>query len=349
MMGLTADETYLINKLKQSGMSIQEATLAIVMVTRQHARLESELTDIVRDYPNLENASIAKETISKLKNLGWLVESKSYGQILTHQSEDLKEKIATTIGDLTIVQKLEMMRANLEDYIQILGPMHDRDVLSSFSGLISQAQRSINLPMLASSPNLSEVPIIQERARNGVEVRVLLGSPEVVVKLRGENTRQKSVESIKGWKEKAKGIPKMKIRIAHSVEDMIIATCASIDDRFLRFDIYDPFEQRSLQGIMVQIVSPSGLNLNLVHLFLKYFNAAWNRGQPLGKTEKLVWWIERGWQWWASIGFLGLSFLAARPNLSPVFENIFAGMAVAFLASAVISAGPKIRRWLKRG
>src|SRR3712207_5072995 len=83
---LTNQEQELVIALKNAGIPIASATLAIVMVTREHARPQAELADIVRHYPNLEDRSTAEAAIADPKRRGWLIELESYGQYLIQQA-----------------------------------------------------------------------------------------------------------------------------------------------------------------------------------------------------------------------------------------------------------------------
>lgn len=340
---LTRHEIEIVAALRNSGISLPAATLAVVMITREHARPESELADIIRQYQNLEDRHTAEQAIAELKRIGWLAESESYGQYLVHQAPDLRDKLAEKLQDSSLPQRLSEMRSTLEENVRIVGPMKERYVYESFLDLLREAQREICLPMLATSPRLSSVPILQERARRGVHLRVLLGSPEVVAKLRGEPMRAMARDAISGWLENARGIPSMEIRIAHFAEDMLIATCMTIDSCVLRFDIYDPLNQRSLEGVMLHVESPSGLTLNMVSLFQQFFDGAWRRAEHTGRFGKLKWWFSTGWQWWLFLGFSALA-IVFYPD---VWSGIFGSAAATFLVNALVTSGPKIRSLIR--
>lgn len=159
---LNREELDIVRALRDVGISLPVATLAVVMITRDHARPENELADIVRQYQNLEDRSVAAEAIAELKRRNWLVISKSYGQELIHQSPDLKEKLAQEIGDPILPDKLLKLCSSLEPCIRILGSMNDRSIYGSYLDLLSAAQREICLPMLATSPHISSVSILQD-------------------------------------------------------------------------------------------------------------------------------------------------------------------------------------------
>jgi len=341
---LTREELTIIWALRDAGVAVPEATLAVIMITRGHARPEGELADIIRQYQNLEDRTVSEEAIAQLKAKGWLVVSKSYDQNLIHQAPDLKEKLAETLEDPSLPNQLSKLRSTLERNIRILGSMNDQFVYGSYLDLLRTAQREICLPMLATSPHLSSVPILQERARRGVHVRILLGAPEIVAKLRGQTFVAMARDSISGWAENARGIERMEVRVAHSFENMFIATSMSIDEHILRFDVYDPLRQRSLEGIMLEVESPVGLQFNLVSLFQIYFNDAWNQAEPVQRFGKVRWWLTRGWQWWAFI----LSTIIAFMLSASFWGGIVGSVAATFLVNALVSSWPTIHSLIRR-
>lgn len=335
---LTRDELNVVLALRKAGLPANAATLAVVMATREHARPEAELADIVRQYQSLETRSEAEQAIAELRRRGWLIESESYGQHFIHQAPDLRDKLAKIIDDPQTSTRLLQLRSFLEPNVRIVGPMNERVVYETYLDLLRQAQSEICLPMLATSPRLSSVSILQERSQKGVHIRILLGSPKIVAILRGETMAAMAREAIIGWKENARQFPRMQIRVVHSVEDMLIATCMTIDRQLLRFDVYDPAKQRSLQGVMLEVESPVGLRLNLVGLFQERFESAWVRAQPIHALGRIGWWLGRGWQWWAFAVFTVLAFASAKTSWS----GIFASAAATFLVSALVAAWPRI-------
>jgi len=332
-MSLNGEEMRIVSDLHRNGLSVRAATLAVAMVTREHSRPENELLDIVRQYQNLEDSTDSLQAIGELKKLGWLVKSEWYGQDFIQQAPNLRDKIGERLNDSKVAARLKELRANLGSNIRFIGPMNDKVAYTSYLDLLHGAQREICLPMLGTSPNLSSVPIIKERARRGVRVRILLGSPDVVMEYRGRAMRTVAEDAISGWSRHIEGIKQAELRISKSKEDMIIATCMSIDSRILRFDIYDPLQQRSLQGFLIEAESPPGFNLNLVDLFQRYFDSAWRAAQPIQFSGKVQWWVRRGWRWAGVAIFSLLTVLTA----TSVWGLIFGSAAGTFLVNAVVS------------
>lgn len=339
---LSQGELDIVASLRAKGMPSSQATLAVIMVTREHARPQPELMDIIRQYPNLEEVNDAEAAVSELKRLGWLVEKESYGKYLIQQATELRVRIAEKLAEPNVAERLLDLRRTLESTIRILGSMNDGSVYDSYRGLLQQAQREIMLPMLATSPKLSSVPILQERARKGVRILALLGSPKVVARIRGETAARIAREAISGWKENARGISNFKVRVSHHVEDTYIASWMLIDGKVLRIDIYDPIRQRSLEGFMVEVTSSVGQDLNIVVVFREYFWRAWGRAQPVEWRDRIWWWIRKAWQWLACLMFLALTYIFR----STFLVGVFGSAAASFMISGLVSSWSSITSFL---
>ena len=64
-INLTYEEDKVVRELRNAGMSLQEATLAVVMFTRGHERVENELIQIVDLYPGLEDKQLTEQEIGR--------------------------------------------------------------------------------------------------------------------------------------------------------------------------------------------------------------------------------------------------------------------------------------------
>jgi hypothetical protein len=340
-VSLDRAENEYAHQLVRTGLSREAATLAVVLVTRAHARPEPELIDIMAQYPGLEDVATVRSALRELRAINWVTETNSYGHVLTHQAPKLRELIATRIGDEQAADRLSQLRSSLEESIRIVGPMNDEFVYSSYIELLRSAQSDIFLPMLATSAQLSSVPIIRERAEAGVSVRALLGSPKVVSELRGGTMTKIAKRRIAEWSRNLAGLPNASVRVSHSVDDMRFASSMAIDGRLVRVDIYDPRRQRSLEGVMMEIESPAGLQLNLASHMLDVLDQAWDRARPLGFWRTSVWWAGRGWKIWAGLLFFGVALLPV--GITGWFE-LFIGVASALLATAIAEASISIRR-----
>ena len=343
---LEREENGLIARLANTGLSRGAATLAVVMATRQHARPERELLDIVLQYPGLENLAVAEAALRELRTLEWVVNRETENLALTLQVPDLRRRIGERVGDAQVSRDLAALRANLDPAAaRVVGPMNDEYVYSTYLELLRSAQDEICLPMLVTSTRLVSVDILRERAQAGVRVKILVGAPHIVASIRGETMRATAEERIREWVRNFSGLPSAEVRVSYSIEDMWMASCMAIDGRIVRLDVYDPNKQRSLQGIMLEIDNPRGLSLNIVRLFVELFNQAWLRARPMTLSGRIAWRWRQIWKIWVGLGFAALALVPV-----PIEEwfALLIGIAAALLATAVIELGTQYRRRRRR-
>ena len=341
---LDPEESSLITRLSASGLSRAAATLAVVMATRQHARPERELLDIVLQYPGLENRISAEAALRDLRALQWVVDRDSESPSLTSQSPDLRGLIGSRLQAPGAPGQLAALCAKLHpNAARVLGPMTDGPVYSTYLELLRSAQDEICLPMLVTSSQLASVDILRERASAGVRIKILVGAPSVVAAMRGETMRPRAEQRTKEWVRNLGDLPTVEIRVSHNTEDMALGSCMAIDSRIVRIDVYDPNQQRSLQGIMLEIANPQGLDLNLVRIFLELFRGAWDRARPVTWPGRIIWRIRVTWKLWIGLLFTVLAFI---PTGFQGWIELTAGIASAFLSTALIeyAAAARTRR-----
>ena len=192
---------------------------------------------------------------------------------------------------------------------------------------------------------IAVVAILQERAKAGVRVRIILGSPALVARWRGEPMRRAAEQRIEEWLWKFKHLRTVQIRIARSLPDLEIASCASFDRRVVRLDIYDPYNQRSLEGVMVEVVSPPGMSLNLSRVFQRVFDSVWERAYSAGRFAKLRWIFRRWWKFWLGLTILALGFVPIPLSAWPA---VMIGISVGLLGPALVDEGPAIWAYILR-
>ncbi len=347
-INLTHEESEAIGALRNAGMSPAEATLAVIMFTRGHARPEEELINIVDLYPGLADRQQTQQAIDALKSKGWLITATSYGQIITRAAPDLQQKMAECIPNQILIDRLPQPRSQiaseLPPQIHLIGQMNSENNYGTYLDLLRQANSEICLPMLVTPPYPTTAAILQDRARRGVHVKLLLASPRVAAKIRGETVADRARRAISDWREKARGFPNMEIRMAHLPEDMYFATSWTLDRKLLRLDIYDPFRQRSLAGYMIEFDSRLGPDYNIVTLFQAHFDRAWNRAQPLHPLGNGWWWVKQNWQWVA----FAITALIALPLGMSVWGGIVGSVAATFLFNALVTSWPMIRAAIRR-
>jgi hypothetical protein len=125
---------------------------------------------------------------------------------------------------------------------------------------------------------------------------------------------------------------------------MALATSVAIDENIVRLDVYDPQVQRSLEGVMIEIASPQGLQLNLNRIFHRLFEEAWSRSLPLGKLASLRYSLRRWWKVWLGSIFTALAFL---PVPAQNWAEIMIGIGGGILATTLIEEGPNAWNWIR--
>jgi hypothetical protein len=343
---LTTEELELVTKLARKGVPIAAATLTIALITREHSRPEQELSHIIRQYQGLEDQKVASEAITDLKNRGWLSEYQTYGATLLRQDPELLHTIVDLIDERGTLSKLEGLRAAVNPYVKILGSMNDAEVYTSYLERLQGAHSEIRLPMLATTPELGSVPILKERAKAGVRVKILLGSPKVVCQLRGGSMLETANRAINGWMAHANEVPNIEVRITDAADDMLIATCMSVDEQLLRYDIYDARNQRSLQGIMIEVRSPQQTDLNIVAWFRRSFDDAWARAYRPTVGGRITQFIGTHWYWLLFGVFALASVLTAQHAL---WFAISTSVAASFCFSGIVLSKDSIVRFFSRG
>jgi hypothetical protein len=341
---LTPDELLVVNRLEQAGVPRSSAALGVVMTTREHARPESELADIVRQYQGLESPASAQAAIRDLRRRGWLVDRESYGLTLVQQAPQLKGTLAGVLHDPRVEVLLSALRALHDPSVRIVGQMNESTVYVTYLDLLGNAQSEICLPMLATSPRLSSVPILQERAEKGVHVRALLSSPEVVGRIRGKVMRASAVDAIAGWRANASGRPSFEVRISDDECDIELATCMLVDG-VLRLDVYDPRRQRSLQGVLFEISSIDGMEPNVIRMFKDRFDDAWRRSRPAG-VPRVLWRLKREARWTTAFVATALAF-ELRDNA--FWLAISGSIAATQISNALVSSWSTIKMFLTGG
>jgi len=345
--GLSNRELEIVYALQKTGISLQASTVAVVMAIREHARPLVELADILRQYQNLETPDAVDRGVNELQQLDWLQRTESYGLWLIHQAPNLRDLLEKRLVRPGLAKEMQEMRSYLQPGIRIVGPMNDISTYQTYLDLLRSAQSEICLPMLATTANLSSVPIIQERAQKGVNVRIVLASPEVTAKLRGGTMVRTAEDSIHGWSQHSKGYSKMSIRISSSAEDMEIASCMLIDGQLLRFDIYDPYKQRSLEGVMIEVTSPPSLEVNFIKIFRREFEHAWTNARPTTVLGTIWWHLGRLWQWYCFGLFLFLGFASAKATRNN-WAALFFSVSATFLVNALAPTFGSLQLFLRR-
>lgn len=291
---ITAREAELADRLTAAGVENAQALVAIAMYTRGHTRPESETIDLVRQYSGLSSPGVAESALANARRQGWIVEVPAADSIVHLTSPpDFPARLAAFLGDPAFECALEAQREQNQPTVEVLGRMHSPGVYESFGAKIGSATHEILLPMINTTPRLAQVADMQAVARTGVEVRLLLATPRLAAKIRGNAVRAEAKNRIEGWRQNANGIKNFHVKLTGRESDLWFASSACIDGRTVRLDIYDPVSQRSTQGVMVEVRSDSSSNLALA--FQQLFEDAWRRARDPGAFGFLMSFFRKAW------------------------------------------------------
>lgn len=325
------------------------AMLAVVMATRGYDRPERDLAEIVRHYPGLESVAEARLAIQDLLHRKWLTQTVIHGVAVTGRVSHLAQLIATHLGDQSVADRLLAIRVTLEPYIKVLGPMENSSIFHSYLDLLRSARSEICLPMLVTPPYDETVRALRERAEAGVRIRILLAAPTLAVKWRSETMRSISRERITAWVREFHNHPTVEIRLSRTAEDMELATCFSVDGEIVRFDIYDPYRQRSLEGVMIEVAAPQGMLPNFVRIFLRLFEEAWSNSAQVSLPARFLWSLRKQWKAWLAVTFLFCAFIPASiPHWSEILIGISCGIVAPLLVEGIPRMKKVVRKWRDR-
>jgi hypothetical protein len=344
---LTPLEAALIEDLRAgTDLNRAAATLAIVMLSRRYARPKEELIHLLRRYPALEDVKATDTAMRELFARGWLQEAAESELSMVRATPRLESGIRGAVTKGELAASLSSLRPQPHHRLAVVGALTDDHVYHSLLRELEEAQREILLWMLATSPQISAVPVLQDRARAGVKVRLLLGSEQAVASLRGGSSAAMARTAIEGWKANTKGFEHMDLRLSDAPEDAYLAGSMLIDDTLLRIDVYDPLHERGMDGVMLEARSPTTLDLNLVWLYRESFEAAWNRGLRPSRWGRFTRRLQRPWRFWLAGTSTGLAFAP----FGSAWRQIMYGVAATGLSLGLIEHWPagSLRRGWRR-
>lgn len=342
-MQLDPNEEKVISALLDQGLSYVEAAVAVVMTTRGHIRTRAQLVDVVlTGYAGLEDPAATNTAIDQLMERGWLEEVETRDGRRCRAVATIVGKIEGLLGDEQFGKLLQPRGAEY-GMVRILGPITEPEVERSFRLAVVGAQREIRMPMLGTPANLEFTSDLERRVRQGVQLKVLLASPQVMGTIRGAAQERRAASSIDGWTKLAKEWPNTEVRVAHRVDDMLLAASSGFDGSRTMLAVYDYLEQRSQQSTVL-LVQHHDLVPNLVRLFNGFFDGAWQRAQPPGAAGRLRWELNR--RRWELTFVVAAAATALAP--SPTAQNIAGGVAVTALIPAVEGVRRSISNLLAR-
>ena len=241
------------------------------------------MIETLRAYVGLEDYDTVSRAISSLSDVGWLHEYEDYGARILSPHPELREKISNYVDDPEISQTLIKLRQLNDPSVKIVGPLSDARPYTSYLNLLSSSEFSINyLGIATAAEGHDQTPILVDRAKSGVVVRVLLAAPKLAAEMRGTSVRALAEERVRDWRRLSRTVKNLHVRVTTRKDDMALAASCSIDKRILRLVVYENFGERSKQGVVIEFSRGPRSKLNVVHKFDAEYNNAWKRATPVG-------------------------------------------------------------------
>lgn len=340
---LTPDESRLIDGLTASGISRSTAALAIVLLVRRNVRPESELLDLLANYPWLDDAASRQQALDDARGRQWVVEiaSQEGGPVLIRAAPDLATRLAAQAPALAP----QLERAVQTDLrLSVLGHMGETTVYDTFRTRLGQARSDICLPMVMTTNQLAVVETLKERADSGAKVRIMIASADLAGRIRGANMVATAKSRLKAWREHSKGHRNLQVRVTRHRIDLRDASSMLVDGVLLRYDVYDDESQRSTDGVMLELFSDRPTNLS--RMFQDRFDDAWARARPLGFWRSAGW-VVRRW-WWVVVAAVLLGVVVWLNNSHPVIASLILGAVVGYLVNHVDPITARVKQIWER-
>ncbi|MGH3942214.1 MAG: hypothetical protein ACRDTG_27055 [Pseudonocardiaceae bacterium] len=276
-------ENAAIDALQRDGFNSVDARVITALISRRYVRELPKLIDILSGHVGLEDHHNVRMAVDSLLHQDIITGATVQGRTLLGITPDFADNLVTQ-GQSSSAAALKSLQWAPNTRLEMLGPMTDPAVLETFKNALSSASYMIRIPFFTSSADIEAIDILENRARAGVHVRILLGSPSVIAEIRGPSARSRAERAVDSWKTRTRNWPNTEIRLASRVIDIQFGSSLSIDGSSLRLDLHEPLAERSLMGDMVKVNSSAG---NLVRVFDAAFDEAWRRALPISKLGRI--------------------------------------------------------------
>lgn len=268
-------EKELIDLMMQQKLKPSYSAVSVLIYSRNYARPHNELVALLkRLIPNLSEAEI-DDAVQWLINNNLIMLKKVQEQYYIYEVvQDYTERLSKLAGNPEINKRLLEIKNKKREkvYIRYLGNVSSGDNYETLLSSIKNARFSIKYPMLDSAPYPALVETLKYVAKKGINIKILLAEDRIVKKYKG-NTRKGRIED---WKKALYGIPNIVIKGFNEDETTELCTSILIDEKQLRFVLYDPETVTSLDGKLLEVMNLAGQNINLIKWFNMKFDKAWS-------------------------------------------------------------------------
>jgi len=336
----TALETDTAALLEAEGFARSEALIVTALASHRYARTLGKLIDVLSGHTGLENIENTQRAVTNLVAADILIITQHGHQDIITLAPDVS-RILEDSGKSAAAVAVATLEQVPVARVRALGPMAAKAIVVSFAEAIATAERVIRLPFFSSTATIEGIDALSERAHAGVEVRVMLASPEVMSKLRGASHAQRTKRAIASWRETTRHWPNTELRVATRAEDVELGGSMSIDTRLLRLDVHEPLAERSIYGEMIEVNSAGG---NVIRMFDSYFDQAWMRARPVHWTARAAR-LVASWKW-AVVSAAAILAIVYLPSNS--WRELVIGIAATSILAAADESSGRVKLLWRR-
>lgn len=295
-MRRTAPEKRLAGLLHSAGLTISSPSIDVVvrLACRPIARPRAELVYFLRRFPEIDNDAL-EGALDELQH-AQIIESsiESHGRETLRIANGLPAVLGLDVSAAASVRRaIQLARREISagwtfnDLGKVTG---EYDHFSTWIDYIRSSRVEVLVWVMNSAyPAVKQA--LGEAAERGVQIRVLIGGPQAVGKLRGRSEALRAGEAAKDWANEARKHDCFSVRVVATAQDLYGAGSTLIDRQIFRTTVYDPVRQHGSDGIMFEIENTDfNHEVNLVTMYENAFSLAWSRADPavFGSRARLL-------------------------------------------------------------
>ena len=197
----------------------------------------------------------------------------------------MNTKITGLADELSKSKNLSQLSRSNSSKVE-LSPKGVVSAEGNYATLLSRlkgANNTIKAAMLCTKVYEETAAVIEEMANKGVHIQFLVGSDDIVKKIRGSSVNG----TYQDWKKRFENTPNVEVLMFES--DSAIELCSSylIDNSVLRLVVYDYASMRSLEGYLLEVIQKGKGNINIIHWYQSKFDEEWEEAKLL-KTPRAI-------------------------------------------------------------
>ena len=315
-----------IQKLKkyQNG----KIRLLVLMSTNNYARTKEDLAGILCGYPGLSDREELLKLIDLCLSEGYLTNNRIFGTLYCLQDKECLEKFLSELPE-DLRNRILNCRKQYDSSIRVRvdgllsGGGKQGYINAEFKELLQDAQSEILLPMFNTSASSEVLKILKNKAKAGVQIRILLADYDKVV----SKYRPGKQSTIEEWAKPLNNLKNIEIRIFTRLEDGDIYSSVVVDRKICKICVFDVQKEVSSKGTLITCVQEPGENINIIKLIIERFWDIWAKSYPVNVNKK--WYFFIRYRIWQLLVACGCCFFYLKSSNDLFKElSIFIGTAV---------------------